>query len=66
MRMLTFLLALGLLQQPASYSPIQDGDAHGDPPFMLEEGWEPLLNGRDLSGWKACDANAKSEWYTTR
>lgn len=66
MRLLTFLLALGLVQQPPHYSPVQDGDAHGDPPFMLEEGWEPLLNGRDLSGWQACDADAKHEWYTTR
>ena len=67
MRILLAVLALGaLLQQPPAPSPIQDGEAHGDPPFMLEEGWEPLLNGKDLTGWKPCDASAKSEWYTTR
>jgi hypothetical protein len=67
MRTLATLLALGaLLQQPPRPSVIQDGEAHGDPPFVLEEGWEPLLNGKDLSGWKACDEKAKSEWYTTR
>ena len=45
---------------------IQDGDTHGDPPYLLEEGWEPLLNGTDLAGWKSCEAGAKNEWYTTR
>jgi Domain of Unknown Function (DUF1080) len=67
MRTLFTLLALAaFVQQPPRYSPIQDGEAHGDPPYLLEEGWEPLLNGKDLSGWKACDAAAKNEWYTTR
>ncbi len=67
MRTLLTLLAIGaLLQQAPRPSAIQDGEAHGDPPFVLEEGWEPLLNGKDLAGWKACDANTKSEWYTTR
>jgi hypothetical protein len=53
-------------QQPPRYSPVQDGEAHGDPPFLLEEGWQPLLNGRDLTGWRACDPAAKNEWFTTR
>lgn len=61
------LLALGLLlQQGPPFSPVQDGEPHGDPPFLLEDGWEPLLNGKDLGGWKACDEAAKNEWYTTR
>ena len=67
MRLLFLLLGLGvLLQQPQGYSVIQDGDPHGDPPYLLEDGWEPLLNGKDLGGWKACDPGAKNEWYTTR
>jgi Domain of Unknown Function (DUF1080) len=67
MRTLLTLLAIGaLFQQPPRPSAIQDGEAHGDPPFVLEEGWEALLNGKDLAGWKACDAGTKSEWYTTR
>jgi hypothetical protein len=37
-----------------------DGDAHGDPPFLIEEGWRPLLNGTDLSGWRPND------WFTTK
>jgi hypothetical protein len=63
---LPLLLVGALLQQAPRYSVIQDGDAHGDPPYLLEEGWEPLLNGTDLMGWRACDGAGKSEWYTTR
>ncbi len=67
MRTLLTLLAIGaLFQQPPRTSAIQDGEAHGDPPYVLEDGWEPLLNGKDLAGWKACEAAAKNEWYTTR
>jgi hypothetical protein len=67
MRVLPLLLALGaLLQPPPPSSPVQDGDAHGDAPYLLEDGWDPLLNGRDLAGWTACDPGAKNEWYTTR
>ncbi len=28
-----------------------DGAHHGDPPFVLEDGWRSFLSGRDLSGW---------------
>ena len=28
-----------------------DGYSHGDPPFLLEDGWTPLLNERNLNGW---------------
>ncbi|MEO8075180.1 MAG: DUF1080 domain-containing protein [Acidobacteriota bacterium] len=67
MRTFLVLLALAaLLQQPPRLSVIQDGDSHGDPPYLLEEGWEPLLNGQDLAGWRSCEAAAKNEWYTTR
>jgi Domain of Unknown Function (DUF1080) len=67
MRAVVLLFVLGgLLQQPVRYSPVQDGEPHGDPPYLLEEGWQPLLNGTDLAGWKACDAGAKNEWFTTR
>ena len=59
-------LASLLPQQRPGYSPVQDGEPHGDPPYLLENGWEPLLNGTDLAGWKACDAAAKNDWFTTR
>lgn len=67
MRTILMLFAVvAFLQQAPRYAPVQDGDAHGDPPYLLEEGWVPLLNGKDLTGWKACEAGAKNEWDTTR
>jgi hypothetical protein len=68
MRTLVAVLMLGMLAQqqpPPGYSPVQDGDPHGDPPYLLEEGWEPLLNGKDLAGWKACDPKTPNDWFTT-
>jgi hypothetical protein len=44
---------------------LNDGEAHGDPPFLLEDGWRPLLNGRDLAGWHPQEGKP-SEWFTTR
>jgi len=43
---------------------LNDGEFHGDPPFLLEDGWRPLLDGRDLRGWKGMDG--PQEWFTTR
>src|SRR5215831_12844973 len=43
---------------------LNDGEMHGDPPFLLEKGWTPLLNGRDLSGWHGLGSGA-SQWFTT-
>lgn len=38
----------------------------GDPPFLTEEGWTPLLNGRDLGGWHAMDPSKPHEWMTVK
>ena len=54
---------LGLAAQAPSI--FQDGDAHGDPPFLQETGWTPLLNGQNLDGWEAAE-NKPNEWFTTR
>jgi 3-keto-disaccharide hydrolase len=68
MRFLAALFSLALIAQQSgpSYSPVQDGEPHGDPPFLIEPGWAPLLNGRDLTGWTACDPGARNEWFTTQ
>ena len=62
------LLCLGLIfSMPAwcqKRPELNDGDAHGDPPFMVEDGWRPLLTGRDLSGWHGQDSR-KNDWFTT-
>jgi hypothetical protein len=44
---------------------LNDGEAHGDAPFLIEEGWRPLLSGKDMSGWVAQDAKP-SDWLTVR
>ncbi len=30
----------------AAQSKYTDGEAHGDPPYLLEQGWTSLLNGK--------------------
>lgn len=47
------------------HSIFQDGEWHGDAPYLQEDGWTPLLNGRDTSGWVAQD-NKPNEWFTTQ
>lgn len=42
-----------------------DGESHGDAPFLIEDGWTPLLNGKDLSGWIGQDAKPHG-WITVR
>jgi hypothetical protein len=65
MRLPILLLSLASLLPAQHRQDLNDGEAHGDPPFLVEDGWTPLLNGHDLSGWHA--RNAKPvEWYTTR
>jgi hypothetical protein len=39
-------------------------EIHGDPPFLYELGWKPLLNGKDLAGWHA-ESGGAVDWYTT-
>lgn len=41
-----------------------DGEEHGDPPFLIESGWHPLLSGKDVSGWHAQD-NKPHEWFAS-
>lgn len=59
------LLAVSLALGAQSLPPITDGDYHGDPPFLLEEGWQSLLNGKDVSGWHGRDKDKPNEWYAT-
>jgi hypothetical protein len=45
---------------------LPDGEPHGDPPFLIEDGWRPVFNGRDLTGWQGQEANKPNDWLTTR
>ena len=40
-------------------------ESHGDPPYLSETGWRPLLNSADLTGWTGLNG-AASDWFTTR
>lgn len=58
------LPALHLPAQGTRPADLNDGEAHGDPPFLIEPGWTPLLNGRDLSGWEG-EGGKPHAWFTT-
>ena len=49
--------AFALLAVAADIPPLNDGSEHGDPLFLAEDGWKPLLNGRNLDGWQLIDPN---------
>jgi hypothetical protein len=57
---LALVLPLSFQQKPQ----LNDGESHGDPPFLIEDGWTPLLNGKDVSGWHG-QGSGKNEWFTT-
>jgi hypothetical protein len=65
MRTIVLLFLVAVLPLPAQKRPeLNDGEMHGDAPFLLEDGWKPLLSGKDLSGWKG-QSTAANEWITT-
>ena len=62
------LTAIGLLGTISSFvlwGQINDGETHGDAPYLLESGWEPLLNGKDLGGWHGQNGKDGS-WLTVQ
>jgi hypothetical protein len=46
--------------------PVDDGNYHGDPPYLLEEGWKPLLSGKNLDGWKFQKQDPENGWVVTK
>jgi hypothetical protein len=58
------LIALGLGAGHSFGQVINDGQPHGDPPYLLEDGWKPLLNGKTLDGWKL-QSPERGGWGTT-
>jgi hypothetical protein len=61
-----FAVLFCLLTSPEFAQKLPDlyhDETHGDPPYLSETGWRPLLNGRDLTGWHAENAGAH-EWFT--
>ena len=62
--MMTVGLCVTLLPAAQPLPPLNDGEPHGDPPFLLESGWGSLLNGRNLRGWHPREGKT-SVWFTT-
>jgi hypothetical protein len=60
-----FVLSACLIVLAQSRPQLNDGEPHGDPPFLVEDGWKPLLNGKDVAGWHAQDGG-KHDWFTTK
>src|SRR5260370_26259806 len=52
-RLLGVLIAAALAREAnlVAQPELNDGDAHGDAPYLVEDGWTALFNGRDLAGW---------------
>jgi hypothetical protein len=53
-----------LLAARDSRADFPDGhqDSSGSASFRPEDGWKPLFNGRDLSGWRSRNPRAKKVW----
>lgn len=49
----------------AEFQKIDDGQPHGDPPYLLEEGWTPLIPGNNLDGWQYRNSERKG-WGATQ
>jgi Domain of Unknown Function (DUF1080) len=62
MRSLILFLAAALALSAQKRPQLNDGDAHGDAPYLIEDGWIALLNGRDLSGWHGM-TKAQNDWF---
>ena len=61
---LSFALFLLSLATGADGPQVADGKDHGDPPYLLENGWTPLLNGKNLDGWRYYDD--RGGWTATK
>jgi hypothetical protein len=67
-RRILLLLTVFLTSLPLAAQKLpdrNDGEEHGDAPFLIEDGWRALFNGRDFTGWHGQDGKPH-EWVTTR
>ena len=64
MKILGALIAVGACAFAQAPGELNDGEAHGDAPYLVEPGWKPLLSGKDVAGWHG-DEGKKSEWFAT-
>jgi hypothetical protein len=59
------LLFGALVAATLACAQFNDGEAHGDAPFLIESGWKALLSGKDVSGWHGQEADKKNDWLAT-
>ena len=43
---------------PQNLPDLYSDELHGDPPFLSEPGWRPLLSGSSFAGWQGQDGKA--------
>ena len=61
---LAAVLTTGILQCQSRFQ-WNDGEAHGDAPYLIEEGWRPLFNGAGgIAAWQGQDGKPLA-WVTT-
>jgi hypothetical protein len=62
------LFAVGLLpglSQINDEKPFEGITHRGDPPYLLESGWIPLLNGENMDGWEYVPNTGQGGWTAT-
>lgn len=47
----------------ADLPPVKAGNDHGAPPFLLKDGWKPLLEGKSFDGW-TCHSPQHAGWIS--
>jgi hypothetical protein len=65
MRALVLTLSLAVALSAQSPSSRNDGEDHGDAPYLIESGWTPLFTGSAITGWHGL-GEAKNEWLTCK
>jgi hypothetical protein len=62
--LLAALMMTGAAIVAADHPIVDDGEPHGDPPYLLEKGWTPLIQGTSLQGW-TFEHPEKGVWKTS-
>jgi hypothetical protein len=65
MRPFLLVLLCGICAVAQPLPPLNDGACHGDPRYLLENGWKPLINGKDMQRWRAEDGKPL-EWVAVQ
>jgi hypothetical protein len=63
---MTARILLALLTSLPLLAQWNDGDDHGDAPYLIEDGWQALFNGKDFTGWHGQDPKQPFQWLTTK